>query len=211
MEGNVAHWYDARVQHERDEYCALAHRIGERLPSKATVIEVAPEPGYLSIELAKLGDHAITGLDISETFVALASKNAQREGVTVDFRHGDVGEMPFQEGTFDFIVCRAAFQNFSEPARGLQEMRRVLKAGGTAVVIELRRDVSSRTINQHLRKVTKGVMDWFTNQLVFRLLLTRRAYTQSQLLRFATAGGFPDAQIREGPMFLELWLSKTGT
>ena len=72
MEGRVAHWYDGRARRELDEYQSLARRMAERLPARSTVLEVAPGPGYFSIELAKLGQYKITGLDISETFVKLA-------------------------------------------------------------------------------------------------------------------------------------------
>lgn len=206
MEGGVAHWYDARAQKERGENQALARCMAERLPAGAMVLEIAPGPGYLAIELAKLGNYNITGLDISETFVRIACENAAREAVEVDFRHGDVAQMPFESGTFDFIVCRGAFQNFSEPVTALQEMRRVLKTGGTAVVIDLRRDVASEAVNEYVRKVSTGVINWLTNQLAFRLVLVRRAYTKDQLKGFIAASGFRNFEIREGPMFLEMWL-----
>lgn len=207
MEGGVARWYTARAKRERDDYQALARRIAESLPSEARVLEVAPGPGYLAIELAKLGEYRIAGLDISETFVDIASRNAEREGVAVDFRHGDVADMPFADAAFDGVVCRAAFQNFSQPEKALREMRRVLKVGGAAVLIELRRDVSSRAINQHVRKVATSLREWLTNQLLFRLLLVRRAYTENQLRQFASSTGFSGVEIRKGSVFLEAWLS----
>jgi len=207
MEGGVARWYTARAKRERDEYQALARRIAESLPSEARVLEVAPGPGYLAIELAKLAEYTIAGLDISETFVEIASRNAEREGVDIDFRHGDVAHMPFADAAFDCVVCRAAFQNFSQPERALNEMRRVLKVGGAAVLIELRRDVSSRAINQHVRKVAMSLREWLTNQLIFRLLLVRRAYTENQLRQFASTTGFSGVDIRKGSVFFEVWLS----
>ncbi len=56
MEGGVAHWYDARAKKERDENQALARRLAEHLAPGSTVLEVAPGPGYLAIDLAKLGN-----------------------------------------------------------------------------------------------------------------------------------------------------------
>ncbi len=81
MEGRVAHWYDRRARKELDEYQALARRMAERLPAGSTVLEVAPGPGFFGIELAKLGQYKITGLDISETFVRIARENANRSGM----------------------------------------------------------------------------------------------------------------------------------
>jgi ubiquinone/menaquinone biosynthesis C-methylase UbiE len=207
MEGGVARWYDVRVQRERDDYRALAGRIATTLPPAARVLEVAPGPGYLAIELAKLGNYRIDGLDISQTFVDIASRNAERERVEVAFRHGNVADMPFPDATFDSVVCRAAFQNFSQPEKALREMRRVLKVGGAAVLIELRKDVSSQALNEHLRRIALGLREWLTNQVLFRLLLVRRAYTEEELRRFASAAGFSSAEIRKEPVFLEAWLS----
>lgn len=210
MEGRVARWYAARARKRLDEYRALARRMAERLPAGTAVLEVAPGPGYFAIELAKLGKFRITGLDISETFVAIARRNGAREAVEVDFRQGDASQMPFERGSFDLIICRAAFQNFQKPVKVLEEMRRVLKTGGTAVVIDLRKDVPREAINSYMRKVRLGLVDWLISQLIFRLVLVRRTYTKDQLTRFITDSGFRRFDIRDGPMFFEMWLENDG-
>src|ERR1700747_3794031 len=87
----------------------------------------APGPGYLAIELAKRGQYAMTGLDISKTFVEIASANARRASVEVDIQQGNASAMPFADNTFDLILCRAAFKNFSQPLEAMNEMHRVLK------------------------------------------------------------------------------------
>jgi len=89
----------------------------ERLPAGACVLDVAPGPGFFAIELAKLGDFRITGLDISRTLVKIAAKNARTAGVNVDFRLGNASAMPFADESFDFVYCSAAFKNFSEPVK----------------------------------------------------------------------------------------------
>ena len=43
---------------------------------------------------------------------------------------------------FDFLLCRAAFKNFGQPVRALQEMCRVLKPGGRGLIIDLRHGAS---------------------------------------------------------------------
>ena len=94
-------------------------------PPASDVLEVAPGPGYFAVALAKLGSYHIVGLDISETFVKIATDNARAAGVDVEFRHGNASSMPFESGSFDFVYCRAAFKNFSEPIRAIEEMYRV--------------------------------------------------------------------------------------
>ncbi len=208
MEGRIAHWYHARARRERDDSRTLARRVAGRVPSPSSILEVAPGPGYLAIELAKLGGYRVTGLDISETFVSIARENAARDAVDVDFRLGDAAHMPFEPGTFDFVVCRAAFQNFSEPGRVLDEMRRVLRPKGGALVIDLRHDVSRAAVGAYLRKTRRNVVDWVVNHLVFRLVLIPRAYTKEELHAFASASGFRTFEIREEPMVYEVWLDR---
>src|SRR5258705_1908046 len=89
MEGLIATWYAQNTRSRIGEQRKLAHRIAERVPIGGRVLEVAPGPGYLSIELARLGKCEVTGLDISETFVKIERQNAAEAGVKVDFNHGD--------------------------------------------------------------------------------------------------------------------------
>src|SRR5262245_21308767 len=86
MEGFIAKWYANLTKSSLDDFRALARRVSEQIPSGADVLEVAPGPGYFAIELAKLGDYRITGLDISRTFVEIATKKAANAGLQVDFR-----------------------------------------------------------------------------------------------------------------------------
>src|SRR5579863_3603802 len=89
MEGLIATWYARTTRSRIEEQRALAHRIAEQVPHGSRVLEVAPGPGYLSIELAKTGKCEVAGLDISETFVTIERQNAAAAGVKVDFNHGD--------------------------------------------------------------------------------------------------------------------------
>src|SRR5438105_14921308 len=84
--------------------------------------------------MARLGTFHVTGLDISHTFVEIASDNARKAGVAVEFRQGDAARMPFESESFDLVVCQAAFKNFTLPRRALAEMYRVLRAAGAAVI-----------------------------------------------------------------------------
>ena len=137
MEGAVAKWYAGLTRKSLEDFKALARRTAEQIPPRSRVLEVAPGPGYFAIELAKLGDYRITGLDISETFVDIARANAAAANVRVDFRQGNASAMRFPDSRFDFILCRAAFKNFSQPDEALAEMHRVLKPGGRALVVDM--------------------------------------------------------------------------
>jgi len=208
MEGPVARWYAALTRKSLEDFKALARRIADQIPSPSSVLEVAPGPGYFAIELAKLGNYRVTGLDISETFVEIARANAANANVQVDFRRGNASSMPFGDATFDFLLCRAAFKNFSEPKGALEEMHRVLKPGGKALIIDLRRDASMDSIGQAVHAMNVGVVNGLITKLAFRFMLLKRAYTKSELEQLISETKFHDVEIRENPMGLEILLSK---
>src|SRR3981081_519342 len=106
MEGVVARWYAKlrRSGNQIEEYRQQAAQLTEGLPAGAKVLEVGPGPGYLAIEMARLGPGRVSGLDISATFVQIAGENAREARVTVDFHLGDVSVMPFEAEAFDLVV-----------------------------------------------------------------------------------------------------------
>ncbi|MGA8678639.1 MAG: class I SAM-dependent methyltransferase [Candidatus Acidiferrales bacterium] len=208
MEGRVAKWYATNTRKDLDEFKALAKRVSANLAAGASVLEVAPGPGYFSIELAKLGKYKITGIDISKTFVELARTNAREDNVEVDFQRGNASQMPFQDDSFDLIACRAAFKNFTEPVQALQEMRRVLHPGGKTLIIDLRRDASKQTIDAYVNKMNIGAVNSVVTKLTFRLMLLKRAYTRDEFERFIVESGFGKSEIQETPIGLEIWLLK---
>ena len=148
MEGFIARWYARQTAHDADEFARTARRIAPHLSSGSRVLEVAPGPGYLAIELVKQIGCRLTGLDISQTFTRIAGDNARKAGLRIDFERGDAADLPFPPDQFDFIVCRAAFKNFTRPLLALNEMHRVLKPGGDALIIDLRKDFSKAAINE---------------------------------------------------------------
>ncbi|HSS61695.1 MAG TPA: class I SAM-dependent methyltransferase [Candidatus Limnocylindrales bacterium] len=209
MEGRIARWY-ARVrgsQSQIDAYRNQASDLTAGLPDGALVLEVAPGPGYLAIEIARPGRFHVTGLDISHTFVEIASENARRAGVTVEFRQGDVAHMPFESGSFDLIVCQAAFKNFTLPRSALFEMHRVLRAGGTAVIQDMSREATHADIEREVAGMHLGRLNSFTTKATFEML-KRRAYAPAQFERLANQSPFISCQIKTEGIGLEMRLEK---
>jgi ubiquinone/menaquinone biosynthesis C-methylase UbiE len=208
MEGIVAAWYAKNTVGEFAEFESEARRIAARLSPGAHVLEVAPGPGYLAIALAKLGDFRISGLDISRSFVRIASENAARAGVNIDFRHGDAASMPFADGAFDFIVCRAAFKNFSDPLGAMVEMYNVLRPGGEALIIDMSRDATDAAIDVMVDGMKLGPINRLATRAIFKHSLRRRAYSRADFQRFAAATPFGDAEIYAESIGLEIRLRK---
>ena len=208
MEGPIARWYARITRPSLPEFQALARRVADAVPPAGSVLEVAPGPGYFAIELAKLGGRHVTGLDISRTFVEIARHNALEAGVDVEFQQGNVASMPLPQNTFDYLVCRAAFKNFSEPGTALGEMHRVLKPGGRALIIDLRRDVAPDAIRREVENLKLGPINAFIVRQIFRFMLIKRAYTKGGFRQLIADSPFRGGDIQESLVGVEITLTK---
>jgi ubiquinone/menaquinone biosynthesis C-methylase UbiE len=207
MEGLIARWYARNTGRSIEQFRKEAQGIAQRVPSGSDVLEVAPGPGFLAIELAKLGSYRIVGLDISQSFVRMATENATKAGVGVTFREGNASSMPFESNSFDFVCCRAAFKNFSEPVPALNEMYRVLTPGGEAVIHDLRRDASSGAIKAAVKEMGLG---WLNSLLTRGILhwLRKRAYSPDDFRQMAGETPFRTCEIKCDLIGLEVSLRK---
>ncbi|MGZ6046373.1 MAG: class I SAM-dependent methyltransferase [Isosphaeraceae bacterium] len=211
MEGLVARWY-ARIRGTESQIVAYrreAARLTASLPAGARVLEVAFGPGYLAIELARLRRFQVTGLDISHTFVKIATQNAADAGVTADFHQGDAAVMPFAADTFDLIVCQAAFKNFVHPGSALSEMYRVLRDGGTVLIQDMSSDASHADIEREVKGMGLGRVGSFTTKGTLEML-KRRAYSPARFERLAAESPFQTCRISTEGIGLEVRLTKKG-
>jgi len=212
IEGITARWYDNNTKKSRlTEMKEYANEASKYLHDGCSVLEVAPGPGYLAIELAKLGIcNNIVGLDISKDFIEIAQGNATEAGVigVVEFRHGNVSDIPFPDNSFDFIICTAAFKNFKEPSKALSQMCRVLKVGGTALIIDMNKCISNQQIEDYLESTeVKGIGKLFM-KLIFKYFLRNGAYTKDEISSLISKTAFKQYDIREEGIGFYIYLTK---
>jgi len=208
IEGMMANWYAANTAEMMKEYVDLAQRIAQQLPQGSAVLEVAPGPGYFCIELGKRGSWSITGLDISHTMVKIAARKAAEAGVKVGFQQGSASSIPFPAGSFDFLLCRAAFKNFARPVEALKEMYRVLKPGGRGLIIDLKRNASPEEISQGIDAMGLTWFNRILTKLAFKGMLLRSAYTKEEFQQMLWETSFSNVEINENYMGFEIWMTK---
>jgi ubiquinone/menaquinone biosynthesis C-methylase UbiE len=208
MEGIVASWYTKTTAKDMKRHKGMAAQLAAKIPAGSRVLEIAPGPGYFCIELAKLGDYDITGLDISKSFVAIASQNAVEAGLEIDFRLGNVSDMPFEDETFDFTFCQAAFKNFSEPVKAIAEMYRVLRPGGTAVIVDLRHDASAEDVEQEVKGMGLGRLDAAFTRWTFKHMLLKSAYSVKEMAAMIGQTPFGTGRIEVEGIGFQAWLEK---
>jgi SAM-dependent methyltransferase len=112
---------------------AAAHPGGE-------LLEVGSGPGRLAVRLAREAPGmTLTGVDISDAMVERAASRAAGAGLSerVRFEVGDVAALPLSDGEFSAVVSTLSLHHWSDPARGLAEIHRVLEPGGEARIYDL--------------------------------------------------------------------------
>ncbi|MFA4861496.1 class I SAM-dependent methyltransferase [Methanoregula sp.] len=135
------HGYSAR---ESERLADQAQTLTEllhhdtRYPAGTRVLEAGCGIGAQTVILAKNSPKAqITSIDISTESLRLAEDNARYEGITnVTFRQGDIFHLPFEPASFDHIFVCFVLEHLTEPQRALEQLRPLLKEGGTLTVIE---------------------------------------------------------------------------
>lgn len=103
------------------------------------ILDVATGTGDLAITAArKLQPTRIKGIDISTEMMEVGRKKVKKKGLDylITFEEGSAENLPYEDNTFDAITVAFGVRNFEDLNKGLQEMYRVLKTGGTLVVLE---------------------------------------------------------------------------
>lgn len=100
------------------------------------VLDVACGTGVVARHAApRVGDTgSVVGLDINEGMLAVAERTAAEVQPAIEWRQGDVTDLPFSVEYFDVVFCQQALQFFDDPTIALAEMRRVLGPDGRVLL-----------------------------------------------------------------------------
>lgn len=92
------------------------------------VLDVACGTGILTRVIAeRVGTNGVvSGVDVNPGMLAVANRIAPE----VEWREGDAEALPYEDDSFDAVLCQFGLMLFSSPKTALQEMERVLKPGG---------------------------------------------------------------------------------
>ena len=96
------------------------------------VLDVACGTGVVARTAADRmgGQGRVVGLDLNEGMLTVAG----RLRPDIEWRLGDAGDLPFEAGSFDVVLCQSGLMFFPDRAQALREMARVAVPGGTVAV-----------------------------------------------------------------------------
>ena len=168
------------------------------MPLDGRALDVACGSGKLTRELHRLATKGlVVGLDFSGPMLRVAATGAPGPS----YVRGDGLRLPFADETFDAATVAFGLRNFADPEKGLREMRRVLRPGGRAVVLEFvrpRRGAVGAAYRAYLVHVLPQVGGWVSgDRAAYRYLSqTVDAYrTPEQLVRLASNAGWREPRI----------------
>ena len=109
------------------------HLVDDTRPAPGhRVLDVACGTGIVARLVAprvRPGGH-VSGLDLSPAMLAVARRVAARDGVAVAWHEGRAEALPFDDGTFDLVLCQYALMFLADRSKALAEMHRVLVSNG---------------------------------------------------------------------------------
>jgi SAM-dependent methyltransferase len=116
----------------------LARRV--RLADAEDVLDVGCGAGHWSAVIAPhlAATARLTGIDAEQSLLERArARLSPRLGARqLELLHGRAEQLPFDDGTFDLVTCQTVLIHVPDPLAVLREMRRVVRPGGTILVVE---------------------------------------------------------------------------
>lgn len=142
MFGRVAHRYDLAnhvlsLNLDRRWRARTAARLEAYLARpEARVLDLCCGTGDLLLELRARRSLPVMGSDFCHPMLTAAGEKASRAGVAAPLFEADALDLPLRDGALDVVTVAFGFRNFANYRRGLAELRRVLRPGGVAAILE---------------------------------------------------------------------------
>lgn len=112
---------------------ALAARLAA---TDSRALDLCCGTADLALELARVSAGQVVGSDFAHPMLVLARRKIARAGRALFLVEADALRLPFPDGSFDVVTAAFGFRNLANYQRGLEEIRRVLKRGGEAALLE---------------------------------------------------------------------------
>jgi 2-polyprenyl-3-methyl-5-hydroxy-6-metoxy-1,4-benzoquinol methylase len=101
------------------------------------VLDIATGPGYIAEAFARAA-REVVGVDLTDAMLAIGKERTTQRGLTnISFRAADAQHLPFENASFDVVVCRLALHHLQQPIAVLREMVRVCRVQGAVLAEDI--------------------------------------------------------------------------
>ena len=108
-----------------------------KLPEHASIADLGCGTGTSAILLASQLNLQVSAVDISAANMERAAERVESAGIAMRLVQADVHDLPFSDREFDAVLAECTFSLFSDQARVLAEIHRVLKPGGQLAITDM--------------------------------------------------------------------------
>ena len=122
-------------------YDSVAADVTAATASGSRVLDVGCGPGHLANRLAHDHGLEVAGLDLDPAMIERAHANAERTVIAErrpTYVVGGVAALPFPDASFDLVVSTLSMHHWADATAGLDEVGRVLRPGGRALIWDIR-------------------------------------------------------------------------
>lgn len=170
------------------KFAELTNAIAALLPCRSLLDAGCGDGRYLAA-LPSLGPvpPRVVGLDIADSILETARRACETAGVRAELVRGNLEALPFDDGSFDLVVCAQVIEHLLAPERGVSELARVLQPGGTLLLTtDNRRNLVTKTLNAP-RWLVLGLVG--KRRARVRFAFPHRDFTAGELEALLSAAG----------------------
>jgi len=156
----------------RHHYDLVAEDVAARCPAHGgRLLDVGTGPGRLLLRIHELHpEMGLAGADISAAMVARAKANLAAAGLAdrVKVVQGSASRLPFPDKSFETVVSTASMHHWKDAAAGLNDIHRVLKPGGRALIYDIVLDAPPA---ETVERMARAFGRWKLTLFRFRFLV----------------------------------------
>ncbi len=156
-------------------------------------LDVGCGGGFSCEFMAKRGV-IVSGIDQSIKCIKAAQAHADMSQLKIDYRYGFAEKLPYENNTFDIVICVDVLEHVADIQKTLLEINRVLKPGGVLFFDTINRTFKSKLVmiwlmENILREIQQGIHDW------------KKFIKPEELTQLMYKAGFSDVAIKGFDIF----------
>jgi len=148
---------------------------------EGTLLDVGTGPGWLLLAIHERNAALrLVGVDVSRAMVEKARANVAAAGLAdrIEIREGNANHLPFAEGSFDIVVSTGSIHHWKEPTEGLNEIHRVLRPSGWALMYDLVSNTPRAVLEDMRREFGRWKMTLFWLHSFEEPFYTQKSFEQ---------------------------------